>query len=385
MFNFLSVLVLLPLELASRYLFYLTKAIVDSLDITTDESLNKDLIKKITKPFTNVIIQLDKKVIEKLAKGNEDAETLSLIKKCCGNFVNVTLNSTTKNDVVNSTAKNQTVCTKTCKFLFYNTGMSDTGAGVILLILSLIVLCVCLVLLVKLIQSLAEGENGQRFLRLFNTENFPEALHFLSGYLAIIVGIGLTILVQSSSIFTSAVTPLIGQGLVSLDTFYPLTLDSNIGTTATGILTALATKSKKLKSALQIALCHVFFNISGIIIWYPVPQMREVPKNLARKLGNIVAKHRWFSVVYLFSVFGVFPGIILGLSVAGWEVLAGIMVPLIIFALAIVLINVMQVKRKHWLPVRLQDWVWLPKPLRSLEPYDKMIEQLTNRIKNQRN
>ena len=37
MFNFLFVLVLLPLELASRCLFYLTKAIVDSLDITTDE------------------------------------------------------------------------------------------------------------------------------------------------------------------------------------------------------------------------------------------------------------------------------------------------------------------------------------------------------------
>ena len=102
--------------------------------------------------------------------------------------------------------------------------MSDTGAGVILLILSLIVLCVCLVLLVKLVQSLAEVKNGQRFLRLFNTENFPEALHFLSGYLAIIVGIGLTILVQSSSISISAVTPLIGHGLVSLDTFYPLTL-----------------------------------------------------------------------------------------------------------------------------------------------------------------
>ena len=113
--------------------------------------------------------------------------------------------------------------------------------------------------------------------------------------------------------------------------------------------------------------------------------MSEVPKNLARKLGNIVAKHRWFSVVYLFSVFDVFPGIILGLSVAGWEVLAGIIVPLIIFVLAIVFINIMQVKRKHWLPVRLQDWVWLPKPLRSLEPYEKMIEQLTNRIKNLRN
>ena len=385
MFNVLSVLVLLPLELASRYLFYLTEAIVDSLDISTDESLNKDLLKKITKPFTNVIIQLDKKVIEKLAKGNEDAETLSLIKKCCGNFVNITSNSTTKYEVVNSTAKNHTVCTKTCKFLFHSTGMSDTGVGVILLILSLIILCVCLVLLVKLIQSLTEGRNGRRFLELFDTGQFPETLEFLSGYLAIIVGIGLTILVQSSSVFTSAVTPLIGRGLVSLDTFYPLTLGSNIGTTVTGILAAFATDSEKLKSALQIALCHLFFNISGIIIWYPIPPMREIPKKLAEKLGEIAAKYRWFSVVYLFSVFLVFPGIILGLSLAGWEVLAGIMIPVIVFVLIIVVINIIQVFKKHWLPVRLQDWEWLPQPLRSLEPYDSKIQQLKNRIRNLRN
>ena len=371
MFNFLSVLVLLPLELASRYLFYLTEAIVDSLQITPDESLDKDLLKKITKPFTNVIIQLNKKVIEKIAKGDENAEEESLIKYCCDNSVN-------------STAKNETFCAEKCKFLFHDTGMSDIAVGVILLIISLIILIVCLVLLVKTIKSLAEGDNGRRFLEIFvfDGSRYEKQMQFLSGYLAILVGIGLTILVQSSSVFTSAVTPLIGQGLISLETFYPLTLGSNIGTTATGILAALATDGEKLKSALQIALCHLFFNISGAILWYPIPQMRQVPINLAESLGDTAANYRWFSFVYLFSVFFLFPGIVFALSLAGWKVFTGIMVPVAVFIVAIVIINIIQAKKQEWLPGRLKNWEWLPKPLRSLDPYDQKIGQLKEKIGN---
>ena len=40
---------------------------------------------------------------------------------------------------------------------------------------------------------------------------------------------------------------------------------SNIGTTTTGLLAALASDGDKLKSSLQIALCHLFFNLSGIL------------------------------------------------------------------------------------------------------------------------
>ena len=71
MFNLLAALVLLPIELASQYLFRLTDAIVKSLDLETDKEWKKDLLKKMTKPFTNVIIQLTKKIIEKIAKGNK--------------------------------------------------------------------------------------------------------------------------------------------------------------------------------------------------------------------------------------------------------------------------------------------------------------------------
>ena len=62
---------------------------------------------------------------------------------------------------------------------------------------------------------------------------FPMSLFV--GYLAILIGCAMTILVQSSSIFTSALTPLAGIGVISLERVYPLTLGSNIGTTTTGM------------------------------------------------------------------------------------------------------------------------------------------------------
>ena len=84
MLNYLSVFVLLPLELASGYLLRLTDAIVASVQITSNESLDTDLLKRITKSFTNIIIQLDKKIIQKIAEGEDkNAEKESLIKYYC--------------------------------------------------------------------------------------------------------------------------------------------------------------------------------------------------------------------------------------------------------------------------------------------------------------
>ena len=88
-----------------------------------------------------------------------------------------------------------------------------------------------------------------------------------------IVGAFLTIIVQSSSVFTSTLTPLAGAGLVSLERAYPLTLGSNIGTTTTSLLAALASKGNE-KEAIQIALVHLCFNITDMLLFYPIRFMR---------------------------------------------------------------------------------------------------------------
>jgi len=68
----------------------------------------------------------------------------------------------------------------------------------------------------------------------------------------------LTILVQSSSIFPSILTPLVGLGIITVERVYPFVLGSNIETTMTGIMAALTTNSA---TELRIALCHAFLNI----------------------------------------------------------------------------------------------------------------------------
>ena len=41
-----------------------------------------------------------------------------------------------------------------------------------------------------------------------------------------------------------------------------------------------------------MAVSHLFFNILGIAVFYPVPFMRRLPIEGAKRLGNTVAKYR---------------------------------------------------------------------------------------------
>ena len=79
-----------------------------------------------------------------------------------------------------------------------------------------------------------------------------------------LIGTVSTILIQSSSIFTSTLTPMVGIGLIEVETVYPMFLGSNIGTTFTAILAALTESGPKLKHTIQGALVHLFFNVLGI-------------------------------------------------------------------------------------------------------------------------
>lgn len=202
---------------------------------------------------------------------------------------------------------------------------------------------------------------------------------YLIGYLALLIGCLMTILVQSSSIFTSTLTPLAGLGIISLESIYPLTLGSNIGTTTTATFAALTADQSKIKETLQLAFCHLLFNISGIIIFYPVPFMR-FPIPLARKLGKTTAKYRWFSVVYLLFFFLILPAIVFTLSLAGRLLFALIMTPLILIFLSVLLINFIQSKFPTLLPPILTTWSFLPTWLISLEPYDSLIIRLAKRF-----
>ncbi|XP_039975154.1 sodium-dependent phosphate transport protein 2B isoform X2 [Xiphias gladius] len=246
-FNWLSVLVLLPLEVVSGLMSWLSHLLVTSFRLQPGEDA-PELLKVITKPITKLIIQLDKCVITGIAMGNEDMRNRSLVKEWCQtDLVMSTDNVSTENcgpshDLSQPAAK--------CRHLFVSTPLSDLTVGLILLAASLAVLCTCLLLLVKLLNSLLKGQVAKVIHKVINTD-LPYPFRWLAGYMAMFVGAGVTFVVQSSSVFTSAMTPLVGIGVISLERAYPLTLGSNIGTTATALLAALASPGNKLAAAIQ--------------------------------------------------------------------------------------------------------------------------------------
>ena len=252
---------------------------------------------------------------------------------------------------------------------------SDTTVGIVLLVIALLILCACLVAIVKILHSLLRGQMAV-VIRKFVNADFPGYCSYFTGYLAIFIGAGLTILVQSSSIFTSSVTPLVGMGVISLERMYPLTLGSNIGTTGTGILAAFAQDDERIKPALQIALCHLFFNISAILVFYPIPKFRP-PIKVAKWLGCQTAKYRWFALAYLIVFFFLLPAAGFGLSLISWIALAAVFIPLFLLLIIILVIKLFQRKCPTVLPKQLRNWKWLPKILRSLEPYDRLFITLS--------
>ena len=186
--------------------------------------------------------------------------------------------------------------------------MTDNGAGTFLTIVSLTSLCSCLFCIVYMLQIIVKGA-AARILR--------KVVGF-NGYLNIIIGMFITIMVQSSSITTSTLTPLAAVGLIGLEDMLPLTLGANIGTTLTGIMAATVVTSNPVQ-AWQVALCHLFFNVFGIVLWYPIPKVRQIPLNGARFLGKMTTNPKWgkiFPLVYTFVVFFIIPGIAYAITAA---------------------------------------------------------------------
>jgi sodium-dependent phosphate cotransporter len=75
--------------------------------------------------------------------------------------------------------------------------------------------------------------------------------------------------------------------------------------------------------AIQIALVHLFFNIFGVLLWFPIPVMRRIPLAASRILGIYASFFKWFPPVYILSAFLITPGILLGASEAVKANIAG--------------------------------------------------------------
>lgn len=184
------------------------------------------------------------------------------------------------------------------------TGLADVGAAIALAVLGAVLIFVTLALIVRVM----------RVLVLARVEVYINRFLGAGGPVAMLVGILVTVSVQSSSITTSLLVPLAGAGVVTLGQIYPITLGANVGTTVTALLASMAASGEGAGVAVQIALVHFFFNVAGIVILYVPRPMRDLPLRGARWLAGVAVRSRRWAVAYVLGMFYALPAALVALS-----------------------------------------------------------------------
>ncbi len=116
-------------------------------------------------------------------------------------------------------------------------------------------------------------------------------------------GTVLTATLQSSSMTTSLVIPLVVTGKVKFKDVYPFIIGANIGTTITALMAALF----KTPEAISIAVAHLMFNLIGGVLFLFIPVLNKLPVVLADILGELCLKYRIVSVFYIIITFFLLP------------------------------------------------------------------------------
>lgn len=174
-------------------------------------------------------------------------------------------------------------------------GPSGTALGLVVIGTGLALIIISLALITKNMRTLI----ADRLERSMNA-----ALSKGSGSVAMLLGMLVTMAVQSSSITTSILIPMAAAGVLNIRNAYPVALGANVGTTITALLAALSSSSP---DALTVALVHTLFNVTGIIILYIPPWWRDVPIKCSEWLARVAASRPAWAVAYVMGAFIALP------------------------------------------------------------------------------
>ena len=134
---------------------------------------------------------------------------------------------------------------------------------------------------------------------LVNYSGFTNALLTFGKYpiLGLLLGFGITAIIQSSSASMGMLVVLASQGLIPLSAALPILYGQNIGTCVTSLLSSIGASI----NARRAAIIHLIFNILGTIIFLlflngiVVKAVTYVdPSNVARQIANV---HTIFNIV----------------------------------------------------------------------------------------
>ena len=133
---------------------------------------------------------------------------------------------------------------------------------------------------------------------LANSPIFSQVILKLDNpFLAMLVGLALTTIVQSSSASIGLLQALAGQGLLGINIAFPILFGENIGTTTTALISSVGAN----KTAKRAALIHFLFNLIGTIIFMtllknPIANLVEYisPGQISRQIANA---HTLFNLI----------------------------------------------------------------------------------------
>jgi len=179
--------------------------------------------------------------------------------------------------------------------------MPQNAMHILMLIASLIFLFFSLFFLVRVM----------KYLVIKRAEAVLDNFLAKSAFTGILGGMIFTFIVQSSSITTSLLVPLVGAGILTIEAVFPVVVGANIGTTGTAILASLATGNIY---GVTIAFVHFLFNLIGVLFIYPIKLFRIIPINLAKFLGNLAYKEKGYALVYVLGLFFVVPALLILIS-----------------------------------------------------------------------
>lgn len=178
--------------------------------------------------------------------------------------------------------------------------VSDTALNAILLIIALLILFLALYNITRLMKSLVIQKADAVFDNVIRR----------NAILAMFMGMLFTAIVQSSSITTSILVPLVAAGVLEIEHSFPIVLGANVGTTVTAILASLTGNI----AGITVAFVHLVFNLTGILIIYPFKHFRKIPLKVARFIADRCSRHRAFAFIYVLGTFYGLPILLVTLS-----------------------------------------------------------------------
>ncbi|MEL7004835.1 MAG: Na/Pi symporter, partial [Bacteroidota bacterium] len=116
-------------------------------------------------------------------------------------------------------------------------------------------------------------------------------------------GVLVTGAIQSSSITTSIIVPFVATNKISLKKAVPFVIGANIGTTITAFIAVMF----ESYATVNIAITHLLFNITGVLLFLPFAGLRNMLIRISIHFGNLVARYRALLIIYVLVIFFMIP------------------------------------------------------------------------------